>query len=166
MMIENGNKKTLSVRDERKKQGARIRAERKKQGFTLKTMSEMLGCSEQAVSQYELGTRPIKSDMLEKIANVLQVPVQSFFHEAAIIFEQQGDFAETLWKEHEEKLARLSEFLLQDDNVEDAYRLITVFSQLNNIGKKRLLEYAGDMRSIFKYCKTKEQMFPGFDFEE
>ncbi len=48
--------------------GSIIREERKAQGLTMKELGGIIGVSEQAISQYELGKRAIKYEVLEKIA--------------------------------------------------------------------------------------------------
>lgn len=146
----------ISLMEERKKQGLRIREERKKQKLTLKTMSEMLGCSEQAVSQYERGTRPVRSEMLEKIARVLQIPVQSLFDETTV-FLSSGEAAEQVWKNYAAKIDQLRSFLNVEDRPQEAAHLLKLYSQLNSVGQRKLLEYAADMRNVYKYCKPEFQ---------
>ena len=55
--------------------GERIRSIRKKKGIPMKQLADMIGVSEQAVSQYELGKRAVKIDTAEKIASALGVPL-------------------------------------------------------------------------------------------
>lgn len=119
-------------------------------------MSEMLGCSEQAVSQYELGTRPIRSEMLEKIARVLQIPVQSLFNETTV-FLSSDKVIEQVRKNYEERVDQLRSFLNVEDRPEEAAHLLKLYSQLNSVGQRKLLEYAADMRNVYKYCKPEFQ---------
>lgn len=155
----------ISAREERKKQGSRIREERKRQGLTLKNMSEMLGCSEQALSQYELGTRPIRSEMLEKISRVLQIPIQSLFNET-VVFLSSDKAIEQVRENYMKKVDQLSFFLSAEDNTCEAARLLKLYSQLNGVGQRKLLEYAADMRSVYKYCKAEFQIIADQDSDE
>lgn len=54
--------------------GKRIREARKKAERSIAWLANMVGCSTQAISQYERGVRAINSDMVKAIAAVLEVP--------------------------------------------------------------------------------------------
>lgn len=53
--------------------GKRVRAVRKQHGKTMKWLGDQIGVSEQAISQYELGTRPIPVGTVQQIAKILSV---------------------------------------------------------------------------------------------
>lgn len=55
-----------------KKIGQSIRQKRKARGITMKELGSMIGCSEQAISQYERGERRLNVVSLIMIANALQ----------------------------------------------------------------------------------------------
>ena len=52
-----------------------IRRERKCKELTLKQLADLVHCSEQAISQYERGVRPLSTKMLCKIAEALDASV-------------------------------------------------------------------------------------------
>ncbi len=77
--------------------GARIRAARKsKPGFTMKKLGDEIGVSEQAISQYELGKRPIQVETLRKIAAALGVSVEHLLDVDAIVDEFNHDFRQKM----------------------------------------------------------------------
>lgn len=53
--------------------GKRIREVRKQKGLSLQRVADSIGCSVQAISQYERDTRPLTIDMVKKIAGSLEV---------------------------------------------------------------------------------------------
>ena len=57
--------------------GVNIREQRKKKCISLADLGVQVGVSGQAIYQYESGKRSIKFDMIEKIANALDVPVET-----------------------------------------------------------------------------------------
>ena len=59
--------------------GARIKAQRLKLGMTLKDLSQATDLSVGFLSQFERGMSSIAVDSLEKVANVLSLPLSSFF---------------------------------------------------------------------------------------
>jgi transcriptional regulator with XRE-family HTH domain len=59
--------------------GARIKAKRLKLGMTLKDLSQATDLSVGFLSQFERGMSSIAIDSLEKVANVLSLPLFSFF---------------------------------------------------------------------------------------
>lgn len=59
--------------------GSRVRARRMMIGMSQEALGEKLDLSFQQVQKYEKGTNRIGSSRLWHIANILQVPVESFF---------------------------------------------------------------------------------------
>ena len=51
--------------------GKQIRAHRKAHNMTLKDLGQMIGLSEQAISQYERGTRKVTNETLKKIYDAI-----------------------------------------------------------------------------------------------
>lgn len=62
--------------------GARLRLERQKNNKTLEEIADMLGCTAQALSRYERGTRPLKIETVMQLAQVFKVPVKTFLSES------------------------------------------------------------------------------------
>ena len=63
--------------------GARIRMRRKTLGMSLKVLARSVGISFQQLQKYEIGINRIGASRLQQIADVLEVPVGSFFETAA-----------------------------------------------------------------------------------
>ena len=59
--------------------GKRIRAHRRFLGMSLQTLAEALGLTYQQVQKYERGANRISASQLSAIADVLGVPIGSFF---------------------------------------------------------------------------------------
>jgi transcriptional regulator with XRE-family HTH domain len=55
--------------------GKNIKEHRSRQGMSLADLGAMVGVSGQAIYQYESGKRSLKTEMVEKIAKALEVPV-------------------------------------------------------------------------------------------
>ena len=62
--------------------GSNIRKCRQGKKMTMKQLAAIVGVSEQAISQYELGKRTIKIELLRKIATALNVPLADFVLDA------------------------------------------------------------------------------------
>lgn len=79
--------------------GRKIREVRKSKDLTLKQLATAVGFSEQAISQYELGKRPITIGTLRKIATALDVHISELVSpdllddmESSEEYEQQKRF--------------------------------------------------------------------------
>ena len=64
--------------------GERIRAARKQAGLTLEEVADRLGISNQSVAQWETGRRKPKLETLQRIADALQVPIESLLLEQTV----------------------------------------------------------------------------------
>ena len=62
--------------------GARIRKFRKKRGMTQEQLAEKMEVTFQQVQQYENGATRLNSDRLQKLAEVLKIPVGSLFEDS------------------------------------------------------------------------------------
>jgi len=58
--------------------GARIQQVREELGLTQEEMAAKLGCTQEALSNYELGKRRLYLSNLEQIANILGKPLSYF----------------------------------------------------------------------------------------
>jgi transcriptional regulator with XRE-family HTH domain len=63
--------------------GARIQQAREELGITQQELAARLGCTQAALSNYELGKRRLYLANLEKIAGVLRKPLNYFTEPAA-----------------------------------------------------------------------------------
>ena len=74
-------KKTPDSND--KEVGRRIRARRLMRGMSQATLADHLGLTFQQVQKYEKGTNRVGAGRLQRIAEILDVPVSYFFNEGA-----------------------------------------------------------------------------------
>lgn len=84
--------------------GSRIKRRRTELKMSQIKLSEALGVSYQQVQRYENGTNLLDTDKLQKVAEVLGVPVGYFFQETK---EKAGEITMTLSAE-ETKLIKLT----------------------------------------------------------
>jgi transcriptional regulator with XRE-family HTH domain len=61
--------------------GKNIRKIREKRGITLQDLADKLGISKAQLSRLETGHRPIKTEMVVEIAELLSTPIGEFFSE-------------------------------------------------------------------------------------
>jgi transcriptional regulator with XRE-family HTH domain len=59
--------------------GSKLRARRTKLGMSQTTLADALGLTFQQVQKYEKGSNRIGAGRLQHIAQILKIPVQSFF---------------------------------------------------------------------------------------
>lgn len=113
--------------------GKRIREFRKKRELSMRELGRAIGVSEQAISQYELGKRPVTSDTIRKICKTLNVPVEKLF---------LGD--DSFWNEGDEGLFGQS---FERDMI------IMDFDKMNRKGQKKAYEFISDLAQLPKYQK-------------
>lgn len=70
------------------KYGQLIRQLREKNNHTRSMLAEKLQISESALRKYESGERNVKPDLLEKVAEIYDVKVSSFFGEEGVLPEE------------------------------------------------------------------------------
>jgi transcriptional regulator with XRE-family HTH domain len=82
--------------------GGIIRKERKKQKLSMKELAVRVNMSEQAISQYERGTRKLKQEIASKISEALNYPIMELLdkygHRYAYLAEWSG-WEEEMWRE-------------------------------------------------------------------
>ena len=64
--------------------GELIRKHRKLNNLSMKKLGELIGVSEQAISQYERGLRNVNLEVLIKISHVLNIPINNFTSDESI----------------------------------------------------------------------------------
>ena len=72
--------------------GAKIQQAREELGVTQQELAARLGCTQAALSNYELGKRRLYLANLEKIASVLRKPL-SYFTEPVVDEDDARDWA-------------------------------------------------------------------------
>ena len=73
-----------------------IRDYRKRAGMTMKELGDRVGCSEAAISLYELGKREASYEMLLKISEVLGTDVNHLLGHEEPVEEDISEFLEEL----------------------------------------------------------------------
>lgn len=156
--------------------GERIKQARRTMGVTQQELADRLGISYVGVSQWETDKRKPKQETLVRIANALGVPASSLCGPDRYIpnFELRGILSELLNQARDnrekamldndfesqrkwENVAReLEEMESQAVNAyrdlpEDASKLVELFFQLNDTGKRKVLELVSDFCKIPAY---------------
>lgn len=62
--------------------GKKIQQAREERGLTQKELARRLGCTQAALSNYELGKRKLGLDLLNEIAEMLSKPLDYFMQSA------------------------------------------------------------------------------------
>jgi transcriptional regulator with XRE-family HTH domain len=76
--------------------GKRIQQAREEDGITQEELAARLGCTQSALSNYELGKRRLYLNLLNQIARVLNRPLEYFMETSADEGEQGDGDAATL----------------------------------------------------------------------
>lgn len=135
--------------------GQRIKAARKAAGMTQKELGEKIGVSYQGIAQWENDLRNPKFETLQRIADALNVKVESldsrFFPSLDLYdFFGEGPSPET---------SHLPVFTMKDSNGEfirvsmetAAGELLYSFSSLNEIGQQEAVRRINELSEIPKY---------------
>lgn len=123
--------------------GERLKSLRKEQGMSQKTLGELLGVSQQMITQYETGKRTPKLDTIKNIAKVLDVSVNN------LLADGEYEFIENL----KEKLNDERYEYLKNSRKPEYYEslLFDSFSKLNTAGKKKSIEQVELLTKIPEY---------------
>lgn len=125
--------------------GLKIKAARKKAGLKQKELASRIGVSESRVSQYESGDQRPRIDTIQKIADGLGItPFDLLGPEWFDI--QHGP----------EKLSDLASgvnalHVVSKAFGEQASDMLSLFSELNEAGKSKALDYVSDLSEQPKY---------------
>ena len=120
--------------------GMNIKQARKKKHMTQKELAKRIGYTESSISKYEQGLVDIPNAVIGLIARELEVQPVDLLGEA---WDQEYN--------PEGKLA--DESALIDKYGADAAKLLELFSELNELGKKNALEHLEDLTNLPKYSK-------------
>ena len=130
-----------------KEMGQRIQAARKRKGITQQQLADSLGLATGTVQQYELGKRTPKNGTIKAIAAILEMtPFDLIGPEW---FDLQAG---------PEYLADLREGVNALHVVEEAFgepasQMVARFSELNDTGQQKALDYISDLAEQPKYQK-------------
>ena len=120
----------------------RIRRSKK---ITQKSLAEMLNTSPTSVNYWEKGTTKPRLDMMQGIADALEVPLTSLidWDEADAKFNPDGKLAESVRTLEQ----------IEKEYGKEAVMLLEAFSQLNAVGMVKAMEYVSDLSEQDKYKK-------------
>lgn len=112
--------------------GERIRKYRTEKKLSQRALGTKLGISQQQVAQYELGTRTPKIDTLAKLANALDIDIDSLLDIETL---HPMDYTEAIFSyEH-----------IRYDKIKSLY------DKLNDLGKEEAVKRLDELTQIDKY---------------
>ena len=118
--------------------GERIKKVRQENGLSQKALGQMLGVSQQMIGQYEAPNANLKLGTLQKIADVLHVPINTFLelseNHTREEFMQLMDIYEQERKE------------LNKDNKVRHHLLIHHYDEMGRIGRDSLIEILSSLK--------------------
>jgi transcriptional regulator with XRE-family HTH domain len=118
--------------------GSRIRLRRTSLGFSQGTLGEGLGITFQQVQKYEKGTNRVGAGRLQRISELLGVPVSFFFENNAGALKDMGALTMTVQSElvSNESVALAKAFLaIDDDRVRQK-----VIMLVQSLGSRRVID--------------------------
>lgn len=128
---------------------------RKEKGLTQKQLGNLCGMSEAMIRQYELGYRNPKFETLQKIANILDVPVEYLIESISGDFMTEDDVAAIEYFQHQPQ---------DTPSKNDLESLWDSWLNLNNIHHHAPFEFKGTEGMFLRftdnnkcYFLTKEQ---------
>ena len=142
-----------------KRIGQAIRQRRKELKITMKKLGSKIGCSEQAISQYERGERRLNVVSLIMIAKALQCTTDDLASKED--FEQLRGGAsidQNIAFQHEKSIIErnhkpmpFDDDALYYDDPADSIRFYMYFERLNEEGLKRAFDYMEELTQIPRY---------------
>lgn len=125
--------------------GNNIRKVRKQKNMTLQQLADILGCSQQNISQYETGKRKPKYDTLKKIIHALDVPLLE------IVGEDELEIMVT---------AYMREEAMQEVTIipKDEVFLMHDYKKLNDIGKQEARKRVNELTEIPRYIQKEKNL--------
>lgn len=127
--------------------GQRIQAARKRKGKTQKELAESLGLATGTIQQYELGKRTPKNDTIKAIAAILEMTpfdlVGPEWFDLQLGPEKIDDLREGANALH----------IVSKSFGEPASEIVAKFSELNETGQQKALDYVSDLADQPKYQK-------------
>lgn len=120
--------------------GSNIKKYRIEAGLTQRKLAEMLGVAVGTIQQYEAGKREPKFEVLCRIANNLNVPVEYLIKSVSIGLMTEND-------------VEAIEYFMQQSDKQAENELLGNFQLLNNEGKKEANKRVEELTEINKYTK-------------
>lgn len=128
----------------------KLRFYRKEKYLTQKQLAELTGIATITIQQYELGKRTPKINLLQKIANALEVDINLLLEDEKSPLQQvmERDNSPLLDGYVQRKLTENIKF----ENID--IELVKMFHLLNNKGKEKVVEYTSDLSNNPNYKST------------
>lgn len=120
--------------------GDNMRNIRKRKGMTLQQLADILGCSQQNISQYESGKRTPKLETLQKMAAALEVSLFDLVDKEELINTKSR-----IKRQIENGTISMLPSSLLDN-----------YSKLNDIGKHEAEKRVEELTEIPRYIKKEE----------
>lgn len=124
--------------------GNRMKQARLEKGLSQKILGNILGCSQQMIAQYENEKRTPKYETIVKFAEALDVDID-YLMDAPFTFKEP------------DKSISLHGAIGKDDDSNVTFplkrKLEEIYNELNVDGKRKVTEYAIDIRKIPEYTK-------------
>ena len=132
--------------------GELIRRTRKLKNLTQKQLGDLCGMADSAIRRYESGRGNPTLGTLQRIADALQVPVNSLLNRTAQDAYDKGfDTATELHDYYETLTNELMKEMYGYTGSEAEATLIKAFSALNEEGQKKAIERVEELLEISKY---------------
>lgn len=152
--------------------GMRIQAARKKAGLTQKELAAQIGLATGTVQQYELGKRTPKLEVLQNIADALEISLTDLFPTSRdVVAENTSALSKAHLAQAEKalttgKVTSTSEYLKTDESLKfsnqvkeqlgDSF-LLGCYAKLNKKGQQIALERIAELTKIPDYQKGYEE---------
>lgn len=132
--------------------GQNIRYYRAMSGFTQKQLSSKARISNVALIRYENSERFPTVDIVQRIADALEVPITFLFDAKEDVVPIPSD--EIKSGVDEADLIKVSDIIeTRRSNISE---IVKIFDKLNEKGKARILDYVGDISKIPDYRKNRK----------
>lgn len=135
----------------------KLREARKKRGLTQKELADKLSVSQANYSQYETGKRIPKIHTLKKIADILGIPITTFYPISMDIYDTEHSVlieSDNANLDYDEQLHfRLSEYQKAILNTYIKQQITKCLEQLNLAGQQKALEQLELLLKIPDYKK-------------
>ena len=145
-----------------------LRKIRLEKGYSQKKLAELSGISQAAIYQWEKGTRTPKIELLQKVADALNVPLKELFSTKdsnSITFDFSSvplndieKYMETFFpnlkleREQELENVRTAEEYLEEERLEN---LLNYYAELNEYGQDKAIEQIKLLTKIPEYQNQK-----------
>lgn len=124
--------------------GTKIRELRRINNLTQEQLGDILGVKKVTIQKYENGSiKNLKQSTITKLAETFNVSPSTFINET-VDFDTR--FGERVFEIQEEVYA-IERFQKSYGN--DAVEVIRIYTELNDTGKERVLQYLNDMSKIY-----------------